>query len=183
MLAEHKRIGYDDYLAFVNRPENTERLFELIEGEFVEKMASFSSSHTAGIILTYLNMYLFQNSIGFTTAADGGYIMPDGNILMPDVGYISRERLPQPPAREVPVPPDLAVEVKSPTDSTWKLRAKVEKYLAHGTQLVWLIFPEEQRAEVYAAGADDLVALNIDDVLDGGPVLPGLVIPLKDIFR
>ncbi|MBW4436666.1 MAG: Uma2 family endonuclease [Pleurocapsa minor GSE-CHR-MK-17-07R] len=183
VLAEQKRISYDEYVAFVNRPENADRLFELIEGKFVEKMASFSSSKVALRIGQKLLNYLDQNEIGFATAADGGYIMPDGNILMPDVGYISRERMPEPPVREVPMPPDLAVEVKSPTDSTWKLRAKVDKYLAHGTRLVWIIFPDEQRAEVYAADAEDLVAVGAEGVLDGGVVLPGFSLPMKDIFR
>jgi Uma2 family endonuclease len=50
------RISLDDYLAFVSQPENAQRTFELIDGEFVEKMPSYTPSYIAGLILTYLNL-------------------------------------------------------------------------------------------------------------------------------
>jgi hypothetical protein len=58
------------------------------------------------------------------------------------------------PEREAPVPPDFAVEVKSPTDSKRELRRKAEKYMTYGTRLVWLVFPDEQVIEVYLADQD-----------------------------
>ncbi len=164
MVAERNLIGYVDYEAFTARPENEGRVFELIDGEMVEKMPSYEPSHIAGWILTFINMYLLQNPIGNTTAADGGYIMPDGNILIPDVGYISRERLPEKPTREAPVPPDFAVEVMSPTDKMRDLRQKAERYLGYGTRLVWLVFPEQQVVEVYY-GEEDVLVLGIDGTL------------------
>jgi Uma2 family endonuclease len=176
-----EQITLESFRAFCQQPENRDRLFELIDGDIVEKMASFTPSRIAINIAAYLRMYLLREKIGYLTGADGGYILSPGTVVMPDVGYISRARLPEVPEREVDGPPDLAVEVKSPTDRKRDLRRKAELYLLHGTRIVWLVFPDDQAVEVYADEAD-AVTVTIDDALDGGEVLPGLSIPVRDIF-
>lgn len=126
-------------------------------------------------------MYLLKNNIGYVTGEAGGYIMDAENVLIPDVGYISKERLPETPEREAPVPPDLAVEVKSPTDRIRNMRNKAEAYLTFGTRMVWLVFPEDQTIEVYLPD-EDVKTLTVEDTLEGGEVLPGFTLPIHDIF-
>ena len=46
------------------------------------------------------------------------------------------------------IPPDLAVEVTSPTDVVYELEEKVEEYLRAGVRLIWVIHPEVQAIEV-----------------------------------
>jgi Uma2 family endonuclease len=116
MAVNSKTITLEEYRAISELPENADKLLELIRGEIVEKVPSFTPSMIASRISTYLNMYLLKNKIGYVTGEAGGYIMDEENVLIPDVGYISKERLPETPEREAPVPPDLAVEVKSPTE-------------------------------------------------------------------
>ncbi len=182
MVIERKKLTYADYWAFVNRPENTGKLFELIDGEIVEKMVSFEPARIAINIAYFMRGFLFQHDIGYVTGADGGYSLSDDNMLIPDVAFISKARLPEQPEREAPVPPDLAVEVKSPTDRKREMRLKAEKYLAHGTAMVWLIFPDEQQVEVYLQD-EDVQTFGINDTLDGRDVLPGFTLPVSDIFR
>lgn len=178
------RLTLADYEGLLDLPENRERLFELIDGELIEKMGSYEPSHIAGLIVTFLNLYLFENPIGHTTVTDGAYRMAEDTVFMPDVGYIAKGRLPQKPPREVPVPPDLAVEVKSPTDTKRELRMKAEAYIRYGTAGVWLIYPEEQTAEVYVADLSiEPLHLSLGDTLDGGDVLPNFRLPLAHIFR
>lgn len=100
-------------------------------------------------------------------------------MLIPDVGYIARERLLREPEREVPTFPDLAVEVKSLNDTKRALRRKAEKYLSAGTRLVWLVFPDEKVIEVYQPD-EDVITASMDAVLDGGDVLPGFTIKVAD---
>jgi Uma2 family endonuclease len=76
--------------------------------------------------------------------------------------------------------PDLAVEVKSPSDSVRQLREKAEYYLQHGTRLVWLIFPAQRIIEVYTL--DEVEILIEGDSLTGGDVLPGFSMPVADVF-
>ncbi|MBC8099765.1 MAG: Uma2 family endonuclease [Armatimonadetes bacterium] len=162
-------------------PENAERLFELIDGEIIEKMPSFEPSHIAGWILTYINLYLLQNPIGRVSGADGTYKVSDMRSLIPDVAYISKARMPDIPKRGVLVPPDLAVEVMSPTDSKLALRRKAKMYLEAGTTLVWLVFPDTQQVEVYHS-ADDVVTIGMDGTLDGYALLPGFTLVVSAIF-
>jgi Uma2 family endonuclease len=182
MVVQKKTYSYADYVKFQNLPENAGRIFELIDGEIVEKMPSFEPSNIAAKIIYYIQGYNLQNDLGYVTGADGGYILSDEDTFNPDVGYISKEHLPEKPSREVIGPPDMAVEVKSPTDSKREMRRKAEKYLAYGTRLVWLVFPDEQTVEVYVPD-EDVKMVGIEGILDGVNVLPGFALAVKDIFR
>jgi Uma2 family endonuclease len=181
MVVQQKRYTLAEYQTFVELPENKNRLFELIDGEIVEKVASFTPSKIAMRIGHLFSTFLDQHDLGYVTGADGTYVLSEAHSFMPDVGYISKISLPQEPEREVYGPPDLAVEVKSPTDSKREMRLKVEDYLRFGTKMVWLVFPEERRVEVYEPD-QDVLELDINGVLDGGDVLPGFTLPVREIF-
>lgn len=174
-----QRYTLDEFHAFTELPANKNRLFELINGEIVEKVASFTPSKLAMRVGRFIGN--FADDIGYITGADGSYILAPGYEFMPDVGYISKARLPDEPERQVQGPPDLAIEVKSPTDSKRELRQKAEDYIRFGTKMVWLVFPESQHVEVYVPDKD-VSEMFIGDVLDGGDVLPGFTLPVKDIF-
>jgi Uma2 family endonuclease len=181
MAVEKTTYTLDQYHAILDLPENQERILELIDGEIVEKMPSFTPSRIALRIGSRLTIYLDNHDIGYVTGADGGYIMSDENVLIPDIGFISKTRLPEFPDREAPVPPDLAVEVMSPTDRKRALRRKAERYLELGTKIVWLVFPEERLVEVYTVD-DDVQTVGIDGMLDGGEVLPEFSLAVREIF-
>lgn len=183
MAVQKKTYTLEEYQAFQNLPENADRIFELIDGEVVEKMPSFTPSRIGSRINRYLDIFVDENDLGYVTMSDGGYIMPNGDVLIPDVAFISKGRLPVEPNREAPVPPDLAVEVKSPTDSKRKMRRKAEKYLDFDTRIVWLVLPDEQMIEVYSIDDEDVINIGIDGILNGGDVLPDFTLAVKDIFR
>jgi Uma2 family endonuclease len=170
-----------DYHTFIDQKENVNHIYELIDGELVEKMPSFTRSNIALEIAFYFRLYLKQNPIGYLSGESGGYILTDDTILIPDVGYISKVRMAETPACEVLVAPDLAVEVMSPTDPKRALRAKAERYLQHGTRIVWLFFPATRKVDVYSADGD-IEELSMGGILSGGDVLTGFTLPVADIF-
>ncbi|MCS7072215.1 MAG: Uma2 family endonuclease [Anaerolinea sp.] len=175
------RVDLAAYRRAADEAARAGRILELIDGELVEKMPSFTPSRIAARISFFLMQYLMERDLGYVTGADGGYVLNEGNVFIPDVGFITRARLPEAPAREAPVPPDLAVEVKSPTDTIRELRRKAEQYLAAGTRLVWLVFPDDRRVEVYDGDAD-VITLSDGDTLTGGALLPGFTLSVRDIF-
>jgi Uma2 family endonuclease len=181
MVIQEKRYTLAEFHAYSELPENKDRLLELINGEIVEKVASFTPSKLAMRIGHLVSKHLDVHDIGYVTGADGSYILAEGYEFMPDVGYISKVRLPQEPEREVEGPPDLAIEIKSPTDNKRHLRLKAEDYLRFGTKMVWLVFPEERQVEVYVPG-QDVQEFGIDGILSGGDVIPGFSLPVRDIF-
>ena len=182
MVIQKQTYSYDDYVKFQELPENTGRIFELIEGEIVEKMPSFTPSRIGMRIGRLVGNFVDEHDMGYVTGADGGYVLSDEDTFNPDVAYISKVHLPEIPQREVIGAPDFAVEVKSPTDSKRKMRRKAEKYLAYGTQLIWLIFPDEQVVEVYVSD-EDVETVSIEGILNGYDVFPGFTLAVKDIFR
>ena len=78
-------------------------------------------------------------------------------------------------------PPDLAVEVLSPSDRPGDVAEKIVFYLTHGVALVWLIDPEERTVRVFAPSGESRL-LGEDDTLDGGAVLPGFSPPVRAIL-
>lgn len=176
------RLSLADYAAFCAAPENADRRVELVDGVLVEKpMPSFTPSQIAVLIAYFLVDYLRRNPLGYVTGEQGGYRLDDHTVLIPDVGYIRKQRLPTTPEREVPVPPDLAVEVMSPSDSKRALRQKAERYLAAGVAMVWLVFPETRQVEVYTPH-NDVRELGINDSLDGGDLLPNFALAIRALF-
>lgn len=83
---------------------------------------------------------------------------------------------------EIPTaPPLLAVEIKSDANSYTDLRAKAHKYISLGTKMVWLAYPEKKIIEVSQPDADDQILI-VDDLLEGGEVLPGFSVPVRAFF-
>src|SRR5258708_8223716 len=98
-----------------------------------------------------ISIHIETNNLGYVTGADGGYRV-SGEDYMPDVGFISKARHPTRPRETwVPLAPDLAVEVVSPSDSEPNMPVKVANYLVAGT-LTLYFFPEEQDVPTYEPG-------------------------------
>lgn len=68
----------------------------------------------------------------------------------------------------------------SPDQSEDALREKAAFYPAHGTRMVWLVDPAALRVEVVTAAGR--VSLSESDVIEGDEVLPGFVLPARDVF-
>jgi Uma2 family endonuclease len=77
--------------------------------------------------------------------------------------------------------PDFVIEVRSPTDSLSVLQEKMQEYLANGTQLGWLIDPDQRRVYVYRTERRVEVVEN-PGTLSGAPVLPGFVLDLREVW-
>jgi Uma2 family endonuclease len=103
--------------------------------------------------------------------------------LVPDVAYISYERLdPLTPAeREAPpVAPDIVVEILSPDDARRDVDAKRVVYLSCGVQLVLIVDPEERSVEVFVRDGSHGTIGAVDAYVP--PCFPDLVLPLRAMF-
>src|SRR5678815_3644995 len=103
-----------EFEAFISKPENSERLYELVNGEIIEKAAS----DERGLILAHLTIklgkYVQANNLGRVTI--GTYHRTYNNEYNErriDIGFTSEARV-RPKVKQGPVPymPDLAVEFK-----------------------------------------------------------------------
>jgi Uma2 family endonuclease len=104
-------------------------------------------------------------------------------VRAPDVAFVATARLPDGrlPEGFIRCAPDLAVEVLSPSDNPVDVQQKVRDYLSAGARLVWVVAPAARSATVHRADGSARL-LREDDRLDGEDTLPGLLIPLSELF-
>ena len=166
--------------AFTEFAQNADKMLELIDGEVIEVPSNPFASVIAMRIVTFLSMYLLQNAIeGYITGEGGGFII-DGHVFAPDVAYI--DALPTNKGYEEK-PPLLAVEVISdPHNNTEQtdLRRKMVHYHRAGV-VVWVVDYVAEQVEVHQPDAP-VKLLGMDATLDGGDVLRGFELPVRDIF-
>lgn len=174
-----------DFEAWVELPENADKVFEWVAGEVVEKMPSnMIASRIASRIIFYLELFLQQRGLkGHVTGADGGYQI-GGERYVPDVALVALAKLPQlAPYAYCPVPPDLAVEVVSDPQSGRErrdLRRKVMHYVAAGVT-VWVVDPFDYTVEVYRPD-HPFKLVELDGTLTGEGLLAGFALPLRQLF-
>jgi Uma2 family endonuclease len=182
MAIQTQLVTVDEFDQFLALPENRERLFELVNGEIVEKMPTQLHGVTVLTIGTEIRILLKQNPIG-RVGVEIRHRKPEDryNDRLPDISFVADMTTPIVAQGAMPRFPDLAVEVKSPDDSYRQMRDTAAYYLANGVKLVWLVYPEKRIIEVYRADGD-IQILNEEDTLDGGDVLPGFSMAVRDVF-
>src|SRR4051794_30887331 len=114
------------------------KLYELVDGELVEKEVSTLANWVAGQILTLLNTVYGANR-AYVFTEQPTYCFDDAfkEGKRPDVCLVWADRLPGGPNDdELQVAPDLVVEVVSPTNGFSQQLARVRKYLRAGVPVV-----------------------------------------------
>jgi Uma2 family endonuclease len=160
------------------------RHYELMEGVLVEKIMGYEESSLACELIYYLKHFLHENDLGNVAGADGALRLMLGLVRIPDVSFISWDRLPdrQIPAEPLPdLTPDLAVEILSEGNTQAEMERKLRDYFLCGTRLVWYIDPQRRTVRVYT-NPDQCIELIERQTLDGGAVLPGFSLPLAQLF-
>lgn len=161
--------------------------YELIEGVLKEVSPSNSKSSVIGMrIGSAIFRHVDAQGLGYVTGEGGGYILSHdpATVVAPDVGFYRKDRYPggMPESGFYPMPPDLAVEVISPSDRKSDIAQKQALYAKAGVPLVWWVDPERKTVTVYRLGqAPEIV--EGDGVLSGGDVLPGFELMLRSVFR
>lgn len=157
---------------------------ELIDGTLVEKTMGIRESLLAIHLASLLGPVVRGMNLGILTGADGTYEMLSGLVRLPDVAFVSWDRLPDRRIPTEPVPnvvPELAVEVLSESNTPGEMARKRDEYFRAGVGLVWEIDPRARTVRVYTA-ANQFHDLTAADTLTGGAVLPGFTLPLAQLF-
>jgi Uma2 family endonuclease len=171
---------------FVNQPGNANRYFERINQEIVEHMPSNPySSQVAMLIGALMLNYVLQHDLGMVTGEQGGYDIDQDNTFAPDAAFVFKGRQQSLPKTGFnPIPPDLVVEVVSPSDlqdPQRRIWRKLAVYRANQVPLIWYVYTDRQEVAVYRPG-QAAQTLSVNDTLDGEGVLHGFRLPIKAIF-
>jgi Uma2 family endonuclease len=163
--------------------------YELVDGE-LQEVTPVGPRHgrIAGQVHAHLSAHVREHGVTGQVYIEAGYVLglrrdPE-RLRAPDVSFVSAENLERhggEPARGFfHLAPDLAVEVESP-EGPRALQQRIRDYLEAGARLVWVIHSLTRQATVYRADGSTS-RLQDQDQLDGEDVLPGLKIPLKELF-
>jgi Uma2 family endonuclease len=160
------------------------RLCELVDGILVEKTMGFVESRFA-VVLGYVLMdYLRRHDLGTAVGADGMMRLFPGRVHITDFAFISWERFPK-SRRETEgiarLVPDLVVEVLSKSNTKKEMSRKLQEYFRAGVRLVWYADPKARTVRAYTSPTES-VLLREGDTLDGGDVLPGFTLSIRDWF-
>jgi Uma2 family endonuclease len=162
--------------------EHPDWRMELVDGEIIVMSPSgYESEEVATNFSVELGSWVRPRQLGRVTGSSAGFILPNTNTRAPDVSFVRAERLKRSPRSFAQLAPDLAVEVKSPSDSLTKLREKIQDFLKAGTQVGILIDPESKTVEIYRQG-EDVVILGDRDLLTLPDLLPGWQVAVADLW-
>ena len=136
-------------------------------------------------LLIQFGIWNRQYKLGIVCDSSTGFILPNGAIRSPDVSWIAKERVTrfskEEKARFLPLTPDFALELMSPSDRLETTQAKMREYQDNGVKLGWLINPQSQQVEIYRPATVTEV-VNKPSVLDDA-ILPELAIELDFIWQ
>jgi Uma2 family endonuclease len=162
------------------------RLCELVDGVLVEKTMGFYESRLALVMGYFLEAFVHKNNLGIVVGADGMMRLAPGLVRIPDVSFVSSDRLTngRTPQESLPdLVPDLAVEVLSRGNTQKEMARKLRDYFSLGVRLVWFVDPPTRSVRVYTGlAAGEEKAISLEQSLDGGAVLPGFTLPVRELF-
>jgi len=159
-------------------------IFELVDGVLVEKSMGFWECVIGNQLGALLRAYVHSGALGIVAGAQAEHRLRRGLVRLPDVSFVSWDQLPDFKVPEEAVPnlyPDIAVEVYSRGNRRKEMARKRREYFRAGTRLVWIVYPKTETVEVYTSPTE-FRTLGIGDTLDGGDVLPGFQLAVRDVF-
>ena len=143
------------------------------------------SSHRSSVLGGRLFAWSEADGTGLTFDANGGYALPGGAMRAPDASWLLRTRWDaltrEQKQKFLPLSPDFAAEVLSPTDTLSETRRKMQEYIDGGTRLGWLVNPRRRQVEIYRPGREVEVLDNPSE-LSGEEVLPGFILKMWGIL-
>ena len=128
------------------------------------------------------DLVIWSRGYGGRAAGAGGIIrLPDGSRVQPDAAWLSPEQMAllEPiSSRAIDVCPAFVAEIMSGTDTLPPLQRKMERYIANGALLGWLIDPYRRRVHVYRPDTDT-ETLEDPESVSADPVMPGFVFEVR----
>ncbi len=163
-----------------------ERPTELVQGEIKElEMPGRPHGVVCAAITILLGIWnrsaawgkIFTND-SFVQTTRG----PD-SVRGPDVAFMRTDRLPdgRVTPESVEIPPDLVIEVLSPSDRWSEVYDKIEEYLSAGVCEVWIIDFEKRVLSIHQASLPP-VRLRESDTLERPQLLPGFSCRIAELF-
>ena len=187
-MALHDRIRkltYDDYVLI---PDDGQR-HEIIDGEHYVTAAPFLPHVDVSTELaTQLRLFVRRHRLGRVYHAPCDVLLSEHDVVQPDVLFVSNERAGiLADGKNVKGAPDLVIEILSKSTRRFDEDTKLDLYDRYDVLEYWIVDPDRQTVQAYRRAAEGLrldaeFSAAAEDVLTS-PLLPGLSLPLSEIFE
>lgn len=180
MQVQPRLLTYDDLLRM---PEDGNR-YEIVGGELIVSPAPALIHQRCSYLLTRLiGDYVDSRQLGHVYFAPVDVRLSPHNVVEPDVLFIRKDRLATYlNLAAVLGPPDLVVEIISPSSQKTDPGRKYDLYAASGIPEYWIVDPMTQRFQMFLLRGDHYeVQAEVDGRL-ASEILPGLVVDLAALF-
>lgn len=177
------RVTFDELVAA--NETRTGQVCEWVDGTLVEKATGWFESFIAMNLGGRFYRYLETHPIGLLLGPDAVLRILPKVGRAGDVMFVSLAKFPNgvlPIHEKIPaLVPDLDVEVLSESNTKAEMLRKRTEYFRAGVQLVWEIDPETRTANMYTT-AESFTTIDENGTLDGGTVMTGFHVPLRQLF-
>jgi Uma2 family endonuclease len=174
----------EEYMAL---PDEFDGPTELVKGVLVTMPPPWPRLGELCARIAYLiQRYLEDHPIGRVLTNDSSMITernPD-SVRGPDVTYYSFESVPKGPLPRIllPVPPELVIEVRSPSDRWSELHTKVAEYLNAGVKVACILDDNTRTLHVFYADREPQI-LTISDELALPSILDDFRVRVQQFFE
>ncbi len=179
------RLTDDEFFAFCGQNRDL-RIEQTKEGDWIiMPPTGFETGSRNNEVSRQLGNWARQDGTGVAVDSSTGFALPNGAKRSPDAAWVRRDRLaeltPEQKRKFLPLAPDFAAELRSPSDALPPIQEKMAEYVENGTRLGWLLDAQRRQVHVYRPDApvqiwDTPAALSAD------PEMPGFTLDLSPVW-
>jgi Uma2 family endonuclease len=172
----------DEFAAFCAEHPDL-RVEMTAEGELIVMPPTYFSTGDRNCEISWqLRTWAKKDGRGRTGDSSTGYVLPNGARRSPDASWVLKSRIRSSNRDEfLHLCPDFVIELRSSSDRLRSLKGKMEEYIANGTQLGWLIDPNNRSATIYRPDGEPETRTGIASIAGEGPVA-GFVLQLAEVW-
>ena len=148
------RYTYEDYLSI---PEDPSHRHEIIDGDlYVTPTPRFRHQQVVMSIARIVANLCVEHGLGEVVGSPITVHLLDDRVMEPDVTFVRAGRLSIIGSDgQLHGPPDLVVEVLSPSSRDYDRSLKRKRYLASDVPELWIVDADEDAVEVWRPGLEE----------------------------
>lgn len=174
-------LTYNDYIDF---PDDGKR-YEIINGEASMTPAPSTIHQSVSANLEFILIkHVKKKKLGRIFDAPVDVILNRTTVVQPDLVFVAKQRLSMVTERAIEGPPDLVVEILSPTTSQRDQGVKMQAYATFGVRYYWLVDSQAKTLVEHILNPIDLATIKTYRMPEIATTLafPDLAIDLKEVF-
>ncbi len=180
-----QRMTASEFMALAPLRRSPRR--QLIDGEVVVNEPTWAHGDSLGTIHFALRHWVRAGTRRGAVNVPVDVQLDEHNVYAPDVVWYREGRAPRRGDPPPYVPPDIAVEIRSPSTWRYDIGAKKTNYERRGVAELWLVDTAADVVIVFRRSVPGHALFDVSEELDApatltSPLLPGFALAVAEIF-